>query len=170
MGTGRGPTYVGLTAGLAAVVVALLANTSNPPSGQSASPGLRVPAALAGSPLTGSVRGAAAADQISRLHGTRIEVADAVVARYGPLALWISASPSPLKASALLWRMNRRIAGGTPVFSPPRPREFRGRTVFSTNGMGQAHAYYQSGTAVLWLAAPPDVLDHALEDLLTLYP
>ncbi|HXF82470.1 MAG TPA: hypothetical protein VNN19_06940 [bacterium] len=170
MGTGRVPTYVGLTAGLAAVVVALLANTSNPPSGQSASPGLRVPAALAGSPLTGSVRGAAAVDQISRLHGTRIEVADAVVARYGPITLWISNAPSPLKASALLWRMNRRMAGGTGVFSTPSPRELRGRTVFSTTGMGQSHAYYQSGATVLWLAAPPDVLDHALQDLLTHYP
>ncbi|HEU5300282.1 MAG TPA: hypothetical protein VFW08_12375 [bacterium] len=170
MGTGRVLTGVGLAAVTAAIVVALLANTSNPPSGQSASPGLRVPAALAGAPLASALRGPAAVDQVGRLHGMRIDVTDAVVARYGALTLWISASPTPLKASALLWRMNRRMAGGTRVFSDPQPRELRGRTVFGTSGMGQAHAYYQSGAAVLWLAAPPAALDHALDELLAHYP
>ncbi|OFX13842.1 MAG: hypothetical protein A2V59_05285 [Armatimonadetes bacterium RBG_19FT_COMBO_69_19] len=170
MGTGRVLTGVGLAAVLAAIVVALLANTSNPPSGQSASPGLRVPDALAGTPLSAAVRGSAAVEEVSRLHGRRIEASDAVVARYGPIALWISASPSPLKASALLWRMNRRMAGGTRVFSDPRPQEMRGRTVFGTDGLGQRHLYYQSGAYVLWLAAPADAALQALEELLTLYP
>ena len=169
MGTGRVLTGVGLAAVLAAIVVALLANTSNPPSGQSASPGLRVPGALAGTPLTVAVRGPAAVEEVSRLHGTRIEASDAVVARYGAIVLWISASPSPLKASALLWRMNRRMAGGTRVFSDPRPQEIGGRTVFATDGLGQRHHYYQSGAYVLWLAAPADAAAQALQELLTLY-
>jgi len=169
MGTGRVLTGVGLAAVLAAIVVALLANTSNPPSGQSASPGLRVPDALAGTPLQAVVRGPAALEAVSKLHGKRIEAADAVVARYGVVTLWISASPSPLRASALLWRMNRRMAGGTRVFSDPQPQEMRGRTVFTTDGMGQRHLYYQSGAYVLWLAAPPEAAAQALEDLLTFY-
>ena len=170
MGTGRVLTGVGLAAITAAIVVALLANTSNPPSGQSASPGLRVPAALAGTPLTAAARGPAAVKEVTRLHGTRIEVDDAVVARYGAATLWISASPSPLKASTLLWRMNRRMAGGTSMFADPQPEQRRGRTVFATSGMGQRHIYYQSGSAVLWLAVPPDGAEQALEELLTLYP
>jgi hypothetical protein len=48
MGTGRVLTGAGLAAMVAAAVVALLANTSNPPSGQSASPEPRVLQALAG--------------------------------------------------------------------------------------------------------------------------
>ena len=48
MGTGRMLTGAGFAAGSAAVVVALLANTSNPPSGQSAPSELRVAAAPAG--------------------------------------------------------------------------------------------------------------------------
>lgn len=171
MGTGRVLTGVGLAAITAAIVVALLANTSNPPSGQSASPGLRVPGALAGTQLVTAVRGPAAMAEVNRLHGIRIDAVDAAVARYGGgMMLWISASPSALGASSLLWRMNRRLASGTRVFTAPRPRELRGRTVFSTDGLGQRHLYYQSGRYVLWLAAPQDASDRAIEELLHLYP
>jgi len=170
MGTGRVLSGVGLAAILAAVTVALLANTSNPPSGQSASPELRVPAALAGTPVVSTLRGPAALEAIGRLHGRRIAAADALVARYaGGATVWISASSSPLKASSLLWRMNRGLAGGTRVFSDPRPRQLGGRTIFMTEGQGQQHAYYQSGRYVLWIASPGDV-GRALEDLLDLYP
>jgi len=54
MGTGRVLSGVGLAAVLAAVTVALLANTSNPPSGQGASPELRVRDTPAGTPLVSS--------------------------------------------------------------------------------------------------------------------
>jgi len=171
MGTGRVLTGVGLAAIAAAIVVALLANTSNPPSGQSASPGLRVPAALAGSPLVASVRGAAALREVSRLHGRAIDATDAVVARYaGGITVWVSASSSPLRAATLLWRMNRRMANGTAAFAAPRPQEIRGRTVFTTAGMGQQHVYYQSGRYVLWLAAPAGAAEGAIEALLAAYP
>lgn len=171
MGTGRVLTGVGLAAITAAIVVALLANTSNPPSGQSASPSLRVPEALAGAQLQNAVRGPAALEEVNRLHGTRIGAADAAVARYGGgMTLWISASSSPLGASSLLWRMNRRLANGTRVFAAPRTRELQGRTVFTTEGLGQTHFYYQSGRYVLWLAAPQEAADRAIEDLLHLYP
>lgn len=170
MGTGRVLTGVGLAAMFAAIVVALLANTSKPPSGQSASPGLRVPAALTGTLLTSAVRGPAAVAEVSRLHGTAIEATDAVVARYGGgITIWVSASPSPLRASSLLWRMNRRMAGGTTVFSDPRPQEIRGRTVFTTQGLNQLHYYYQSDRYVLWLAVPASAAG-VIEDLLNLYP
>ncbi len=85
--------------------------------------------------------------------------------------MWISASPSALGASRLLWRMNRRLANGTEVFSAPRPQEVRDRTVFVTGGTGQIHYYYQSGKRVLWLAVPPG--PHAvavIEALLAVYP
>ena len=172
MGTGRVLTGVGLAAVFAAVVVALLANTSNPPSGQSAPPGLRVPQALAGTPITSTLRGPAALAEVSRLHGKAIAAGDAVVARYQDgTTLWVSASSSALEASRLLWRMNRRMANGTKVFGAPRPQELRGRTVFITEGLGQVHYYYQSGTRVLWLAVPPGPhTGAAIEALLALYP
>lgn len=171
MGTGRVLTGVGLVAILVAIVVALIANTSNPPTGQSAPSELRVPGALAGAPLVASVRGPAALQEVSRLHGKRIDATDAVVARYGNGSmLWISASPTALGASSLLWRMNRRMASGTSAFSTPRPQELHGRTVFTTEGQGQVHFYYQTGNKVLWLAAPPPVADAAIEGLLAIYP
>ena len=172
MGTGRVLTGVGLAAVFAAIVVALLANTSNPPSGQSASPELRVPQALAGTPILTSLRGQAALNEVSRLHGKTLDAVDALVARYQDgTTLWISASSSALEASRLLWRMNRRMANGTKVFSAPRLQELRGRTVFVTEGLGQVHYYYQSGTRVLWLGVPPGPhTGAAIEALLELYP
>src|SRR3990170_5746824 len=145
MGTGRVLTGVGLAAVSAAVVVALLANTSNPPSGQSASPELRVPQALAGTPILTSSRGQAALTEVSRLHGTTIDAVDALVPRYEDgTTLWISA---------------------------PRPQELRGRPVFVTQGAGQVHYYYQSGTRVLWLGVPPGPhTGAAIEAVLELYP
>lgn len=172
MGTGRVLTGVGLAAVAAAIVVALLANTSNPPSGQSASRELRVPQALAGTPILTSVRGPAALAEVNRLHGTTIAGDDALIARYQDgTTLWISASPSALDASRLLWRMNRRMAGGTELFDAPRTQEWRGRTVFVTEGLGQTHYYYQSGTRVLWVSVPPGPhTGAAIEALLDLYP
>ncbi|MDQ7842337.1 MAG: hypothetical protein QN141_03930 [Armatimonadota bacterium] len=170
MGTGRVLSGAGLAAVLAAVTVALLANTSNPPSGQSASPELRIPAALAGTPLISTLRGTEALEAIARLHGRKIDAVDAAVVRYaGGITVWIGASSSPLRAAALLWRMNRSMAGGTQGFSAPRPQQRRGRTVFVTDGLDRRHAYYQSGRFVLWIASAADV-GEALEDLLDFYP
>ncbi len=171
MGTGRALTGVGLAAIMAAIVVALLANTSNPPSGQSPQIELRVPGALAGTSLVGSLRGAAALREVNRLHGRSIDASDAVVARYANGAmLWISVSRSPLGASSLLWRMNRGMANGTRVFSTPRPETMRGRAVFATEGMGQKHYYYQSGRYVLWLSAPAEAAAGAISELLSRFP
>ena len=76
-----------------------------------------------------------------------------------------------LEASRLLWRMNRRMANGTKVFKAPRLQELRGRTVFVTEGLGQVHYYYQSGTRLLWLGVPPGPhIGTAIEALLELYP
>jgi hypothetical protein len=83
----------------------------------------------------------------------------------------VSASPSALAASRLLWRMNRRMAGGTEVFSAPRPQQVGERSVFSTEGIGQIHYYYQSGARVIWLAVPPGPhASSSLEGLLKAYP
>lgn len=172
MGSGRVLTGVGLAAVFAAIVVVLLTNTNNPPSQTGPQDELRVPAALAGTPIVTSLRGAAALTDVSRLHGKTIDAVDAAVARYRDgTTLWISASSSALAASRLFWRMNRRMANGTEVFSAPRLQEIAERSVFVTEGIGQIHYYYQSGARVIWLAVPPG--PHAaatIEALLHLYP
>src|SRR3989337_1468344 len=171
IGSGRVLTGVGLAAVCAAIVVAFLANTQQSPEAEPQD-GLRIPAALAGTPIVTSLRGAAALTDVSRLHGKTIAAVDAAVARYRDgTTLWISASSSALAASRLFWRMNRRMANGTEVFSTPRLQEIAGRSVFVTEGIGQIHYYYQSGARVIWLAVPPG--PHAaatIEALLDLYP
>lgn len=171
IGSGRVLTGVGLAAVFAAIVVAFLANTQQSHETEPQDE-LRIPSALAGTPIVTSLRGAAALADVSRLHGRTIVAVDAAVARYGDgTTLWISASSSALTASRLFWRMNRRMANGTEVFSTPRLQEIAGRSVFVTEGIGQIHYYYQSGARVIWLAVPPGPhAAAAIEALLDLYP
>ena len=170
-GVGRIATGLGLAVVLAVVVATFLANTGIPTTGHPTAGDLRPPAALAGAPLAESVRGPAALREVARLHGRRIDAADALVLHYEQgIVLWITTSRSALRGTALLWRMNRRMAGGTSVFTAPQAREIHGRTVFSTAGLGARHFYYQSGNNVLWLQAPEGLAEAALQDLLTHYP
>ncbi len=164
-------TGVGLAVVLAVVVAAFLANTGIPTAGHPTAGAPVLPEVLAGAPLLQAVRGPAALGEVARLHGRRIDAADAFVGRYdGGIMLWITTSRSALRATALLWRMNRRMAGGTAVFTPPQAREVHGRTVFTTTGLGARHFYYQSGSRVLWLQAPDGLATSALQDLLAHYP
>lgn len=166
----RALTVGGLLVITAAVVAALWLSVDATGTHPTTST-LTAPQTLAGGPLVASVRGPAALQEIGRLHGKRIDAADALVARYaGGITLWISASPSTLKAAALLFQMNRRLSGGSDVFAAPRTQEVSGRTVFVTSGLGQRHYYYQSGHAVVWLAAPPPLAADALDTLLQTYP
>jgi len=170
--SGRLISGVGLAVLFAAIVVTLVVNTSKPSGETALQGGLRVPASLAGNPVVTSLRGGAALADVSRLHGKTIDAVDAAVARYGNgTTLWISASSSALAASRLFWRMNRRMANGTEVFSTPRLQQIAGRSVFVTEGIGQIHYYYQSGARVIWLAVPPGPhAAAAIEALLDLYP
>jgi len=170
-GVGRMVTGLGIVIVLAVIAAAFLANTGTPTTGHSTAGDLRPPALLAGVPLTVSMQGPAALQEVARLHRRRIDAADAVVAHYGQdMVLWVTTSRRALGATALLWRMNRRMATGTDVFAAPQAREIHGRTVFSTTGLGARHIYYQSGRNVLWLQAPEALAEPALADLLTHYP
>lgn len=156
---------------IAAAVVAALWLSVDATGTHPADSTLRAPQALAGEPLVASVRGPAALEEIARLHGRRLDAADALVARYaGGITVWISASPSSLNAAGLLFQMNRRLGGGTGVFAAPQTQQLSGRTVFTTTGLGQRHYYYQSGHTVVWLAAPAPLADDVLQTLLMTYP
>lgn len=151
---------------MAATAAALLAST-NGPQPPPASPA-HLPRVLGGEALLSSLRGQDAIDQVARLHGKSLDIADALVGEYGGgITLWISVSESPLKATALLWAMNRRMAGGTATFSAPRPVQRHEHTIFLTSGVGLEHAYFQRAANVVWVAAPAGMLDAVLDDLLT---
>src|SRR3972149_1079624 len=116
-GVGRIATGLGSAVVLAVVVAAFLANTGIPTTGHPTAGDRRPPAALAGASVAESVRGPAALREVARLHGRRIDAADALVLHYEQgIVLWITTSRSALSATALLWRMNRRVARGTPLF------------------------------------------------------
>lgn len=161
--------------GLLLLAIAVLAVNTVPPQRAPASgEKFDLPPALAGLRLEEAVTGRAALEEINRLHGRPIFSGSGVIARYrgeaGMATLWIARARSPLQATWLLWRMNRRMRGGTRVFSAPRQLEVQGRMVFVTEGLGQRHLYYQSGALLLWLAAPPAIADEALQQLLRRFP
>ncbi len=170
MSSRRVLTLGGLAVIFAAIVAALWVSVDA--TGTHPGPiSLTAPPMLAGELLVASVRGPAALEEINRLHGKRIDATDALVARYaGGITIWISAAPSPLKAAALLFQMNRRMSGRPEVFAAPQAQAVSGRTVFVTSGLGQRHVYYQSGHAVLWLAAPAPLAADALQTLLHTFP
>jgi|DewCreStandDraft_5_1066085.scaffolds.fasta_scaffold00182_81 hypothetical protein len=161
--------------GLLLFAFALLAsNTISPKRTPTAGDEFDLPTKLAGLRLEEKVVGRAALEEINRLHGRPIFSGSGAIVRYrgaeGMVTLWIARARSPLQATWLLWRMNRRMRGGTRVFSAPRPSEVQGRMVFVTEGLGQRHFYYQSGALLLWLAAPPAIGDEVLQQLLRRFP
>ncbi|MDR5695151.1 MAG: hypothetical protein QN198_01775 [Armatimonadota bacterium] len=159
--------------GLLLLALGLLAIHAVPPK---RAPGakLDLPPVLAGLRLEEVVTGRAAVEEINRLHGRPVISDSGVIAQYGgelgKATVWITRARSPLQATWLLWRMNRRMRRGIQVFSAPQQLEMEGRVVFVTEGLGQKHFYYQSGALILWLAAPPYVADGALRELLRRFP
>ncbi|MDR7427896.1 MAG: hypothetical protein QN152_01715 [Armatimonadota bacterium] len=164
-------TGAGSIAVLAVVVAAFLANTGIPTAGHPTAGAPVFPQVLAGASLVHALQGPRALGEVARLHGRRIDAADAVIGHYeGGIVLWMTRSRNALRATTLLWRMNRRMAGGTAVFTSPQAKEVHGRTAFTTTGLGARHFYYQSGSRVLWLQAPERLATSALQDLLAHYP
>ncbi|HBH04102.1 MAG: hypothetical protein A2W08_15745 [Candidatus Rokubacteria bacterium RBG_16_73_20] len=133
-----------------------------------------VPAALAGLPLTHSVRGERALEDIARLHRRTILARDAFVAHYERDERVAMLYVSRAYATPLAWwqfsKMVQGIERGTPnaegQFTHLKARQQDGLTVYSALGLGQVHYFYRSGPAIVWLAADPIVARPALDETL----
>jgi hypothetical protein len=132
-----------------------------------------LPERIADLPLTGSLRGAPALDELSWLHGQEFQVNQAAVGRYGAsgeITLYAAGTPLSFMTGRLLIEMRDRIASAESPFTPLAERSDGQRTVYELEGMGQHNYYFQSGDLVIWLAADQQYAEVALQQLLAFYP
>ena len=123
------------------------------------------PPELAGLRLTGSVVGPEAIAQVDELHGTEIEIVDAWIGHYEQGGtVWVGQASSVAKARELLDDMVLRIGEGESPFQGLTRQEFQGMPVYRVRDDRQAHFFYQTGTQVVWLAAPPGAEDAFLAE------
>ncbi|MBI4216439.1 MAG: hypothetical protein HY687_03510 [Chloroflexi bacterium] len=106
--------------------------------------------------LKSQVVGPEAVAQVSELHGKKLPIQDAFVARYtgaqGALTAWVSLSASESEAADLLQRMLEGIRAGNRMFTGLTQEQLKGRDVYRVYGQGQSHYFYRSGVRVVWLA------------------
>lgn len=122
---------------------------------------------LGGLPLTSSITGAQAVDQVMALHGAGFAVRDAVIATYanGRATIWVSLAPDRRTAVDQVSTMVTTIdASGSPFARPSPVPGLRG--VYVTSGMGQRHFLFARGETVWWVAADPSVASDVLKDVL----
>ncbi len=129
------------------------------------------PATLAHLLATKQVSGNDAMQSIQTLHGTDFGLVDGSVTTYGEqnATLWVSVSDSPESAGELITRMSLRISSGGTPFMMREMLNFNERDIYSLEGMGQLHFYFQSGNKVIWLAADEPIAEQALQEALAFY-
>ena len=66
--------------------------------------------------------------------------------------------------------MRDEIATGSSPFTPEGERFINDRTIYTFDGMGQKHFYFQSGRLIIWLAADENIAEQALYEILEYFP
>jgi hypothetical protein len=127
-------------------------------SGEKAAPGMSlgstVPHKLGGLDLVGLEAGQEAVDNISRLHGTKIDIIDGLVARYtggnSDFILWVSESRDDEEARYLFEIMDEKMPS-SPMFKNRTEIDIAGRTVIYVTGAGMENYYWVEGTKNYWV-------------------
>lgn len=131
-----------------------------------------IPDQLAGLNRSDYRTGAEAMAEFESLHGKQFPLTSGGIATYGSdqATLWVAGASSDDIASQMVNSMREKIAQGNSPFTPLSELTDGDRTVYSLEGMGQKHYYFQSKNLVIWLAVEPALADHALQQTLEVYP
>jgi hypothetical protein len=131
----------------------------------------RLPARLAGMPLTLSHRDGPGLEEIRRLHGANVDVRSGAFAAYGggAASVWVASARDTAVAEKLIRDMTARIARGDTPFRPDSVRGMEQRSVYELTGLGQRHFYFRSGRCVVWVAANRRQAAAGLDDALRFY-
>lgn len=131
-----------------------------------------IPDKLVDLPLTNKMTGKQAALDFSQLHGKQFPLTSGTVGIYGDrqATLWVAGAPLKRMAEEMVITMRDKIAEGRSPFTPIGEISGNGRTIYSLEGMGQNHYYYQSGNLVIWLAVDAGFANSALQQLQEYYP
>jgi hypothetical protein len=119
---------------------------------------LVVPQQLGTLELIGSVEGSQALEQVTRLHGTDIDLQNAYIAEYARgnerATVWVGTAGSEEAAAELTRRMVEGIKKGGSGFSNLQRLAFGGLDVYRVKGPGGEHFFYVSRKLrknVVWL-------------------
>jgi len=132
-----------------------------------------LPEMLAGLPLVQETSGAAAVEELTRMHGMGFPFTSGAVGRYGvgeQAVIWVSGFSSASMADQMTAEMHARIAEGRSPFKPVGQRRAGWHTIYELDGMGQKHFYFRSGELVIWLAVDERLAEEALLQILVFYP
>ena len=133
---------------------------------------LKVPETLANLPITSQMNGPQAVADFSNLHGEKFPLTSGAVGIYGnnQATLWVVGTPLDLLAARLVAAMRNKIAEGNSPFLPSGEYPENKRTIYTLDGMGQKHFFFQSHNLVIWLAADADIAEAAIQQLKEIYP
>jgi hypothetical protein len=135
---------------------------------------LNLPQTLADLPLVNANYGPEAVAEINRLHGKQFEQTTGAMGTYrnalGNATLWVSQFPGRAIAQQIVDAMRAKIAEGNSPFTPSGAQPQGNRTLYSLDGMGQKHFFFQSNDLVIWLAVDPAIANQALRQTLEVYP
>ena len=110
---------------------------------------------VAGYKLLRSVEGPQALQMISGLHQGTLQISSAWIAYYeGEATVWVGNAATPYDAQQQLQAMLEAISRGNTPFAMPQQTQMAGRLVFATTDRQSNHYFFQSGTRVVWVAAP----------------
>src|SRR3990172_12286880 len=131
-----------------------------------------MPDALAGLLMTDQMTGKQASFDFSQLHGKQFPLISGAVGVYGnhQATLWVAGTLLKAMAAEMVTAMRDKIAEGRSPFTPTGEFSKNGRTIYSLEGMGQKHYYFQSGNLVIWLAIEANLAEPALQQLQEYYP
>ena len=131
-----------------------------------------VPDQIVGLQKTSYISGAEAIAEFENLHGKQFPISSGSIGIYGnqQATLWVAGASSDSVALNMVETMEKKIAQGNTPFKPLEQTQLETRTIYSLEGMGQKHYYFQSKNLVIWLAANPSVADAAIQQILEVYP
>ena len=132
-----------------------------------------IPDQAAGLRLTSISSGKQALREIAQLHGKQFPLVSGFVGRYGDnnqAIIWVAEAADKAAAEEIIQAMRERIAAGNSPFTPSGELQNGGRPIFTLDGLGQTHFYFQSGKQIVWTAVDATLYEKALQQILDYYP
>jgi hypothetical protein len=132
-----------------------------------------LPESLVGKNLVQHIDGQDALDEIARLHKQQFDLISGDIGVYGrptEVIIWIMSASSELLAQKMVEDMEVRIAELESPFRPAGTLEYDRRKIYISDGMGQIHYYFRSGSRVVWISCSQSLAERALQEVLSFYP
>ena len=132
-----------------------------------------LPDQVSGLRLSNTSSGNKALLEIAQLHGKEFPLVSGAVGKYGDhnqVIIWVAEAEDQAAAEEVLLAMRDQIAEGNSPFTPTGELQNGNRTIFTLDGLGQVHFYFQSGKQLVWVAADVPLVEKTLQQVVDLFP